>query len=65
MSDLLVDNNMEIICFMCNGSGWKKKYPTGMKATMEIFILIPCGECQGKGFISTVEPKEKKDDQTS
>jgi len=50
---------------MCNGSGWKKKYPTGMKATMEIFILIPCGECQGKGFISTVEPKEKKDDQTS
>ena len=51
---------------MCNGSGWKKKYPTGMKAMMEIFILIPCDECKGKGFIPVQDhPKEKNDDQTS
>lgn len=58
MSDLLVDNNMEIICYMCNGSGWKKKYSTGMKATMEVYILIPCDECKGKGFLPIQDPKE-------
>jgi DnaJ-class molecular chaperone len=43
---------MEIMCFVCNGSGWKNHYPFGLNVIKPIEIYIPCPECRGKGFIS-------------
>jgi DnaJ-class molecular chaperone len=52
---------MEMVCFNCNGSGWAYRYPTNFVAKKEMFILIPCPTCKGKGFveIKPEPPKEK------
>jgi hypothetical protein len=58
---LLVYTIMEIMCFGCNGSGWKNHYPFGLTIAKPIFIYIPCTECKGKGFVQLPDLKENKD----
>jgi len=52
---------MEIMCFCCNGSGWKNHYPFGLTTPKPVFIYIPCAECKGKGIIQLPDLKEKQD----
>jgi hypothetical protein len=52
---------MEMMCYMCNGSGWSATYPFGLTTPKPIFIYIPCKECKGNGFIQLPDkPKEEE-----
>jgi len=51
--------SLDMICVRCFGSGWEDKKFVPFNPTKQVYVLIPCKMCAGKG---TIEIKEEKED---